>query len=137
MYSTRKMTLIAGTALIVGAVGGALVGFELSSRFWYRLSRPSIAATGVLAQGLLTPLDKKDESGVRELLERQIDSTLVSLRAEKANGSLTPGDPLVRSAPHWLRGSQPHAPRSGAPHRRRRRRPYGAAGGGNGGGANG
>ena len=95
MHSTRKMILVAGIALIVGATGGSIVGFELSSRFWYRMSRPSLVATGVLAHGVLTLLDKNEESRVKELLETEIDAALVYLRAEKASGSLPPADPLA------------------------------------------
>ena len=40
MYSQRKMMLIAGIALIVGAIAGTMVGFELSSRFWRRKYLP-------------------------------------------------------------------------------------------------
>src|SRR4030095_14191006 len=140
MYSTRKMLLIAGIALIVGGGGGTIVGFELSSRFWYRMSRPTLAAAGVQAYGLLTLLDRKEESRVRELLELEVDSTLTVLRAQKESGSWTPGDPLALTyerlesyrrehplKPRWPRRTlpqrRPHASRRSR--RQRRARPTG------------
>jgi hypothetical protein len=40
---------IAGITLIVGAFGGTVVGFELSSKFWHQMLRGTVAFPGILA----------------------------------------------------------------------------------------
>jgi len=96
MYSRLKVILVAGITLIVGSVGGTVIGFELSSRFWHRMSIGTAAAPGALAYGALGLLDRKEEAKLREVLEFEIDSTLSYLQAEEAGGSLVPGTPTVQ-----------------------------------------
>jgi hypothetical protein len=96
MYSRLKVILIAGIILIVGAIGGTVIGFELSSRFWHAMSQGTEAAPGALAYFALGSLDRKEEAKLREFLEFEIDSTLSYLRAEEASGSLVPGTPTIQ-----------------------------------------
>jgi len=96
MYSRLKVILIAGITLIVGAIGGTMAGFELSSRFWHRMSQGTAAFPGTLAYISLHLLDRKEEVKLREFLEMQIDSTLSYLRAEEASGSLVPDTPTIQ-----------------------------------------
>jgi len=88
MHSPTKMLGVGIFAFVIGVGSGIVAGFELASRLWYRRSLPSISADGHQALGVLMLLDRKEDGKVRDLMEMQIDSTLVSLRAMQLNGSL-------------------------------------------------
>jgi hypothetical protein len=102
---------IAVVGLLVGAVAGGALGFEMASRIWHRMSKPLIAATGSQAYNVLTLLDGNEEGKAREFLELEVDSTLLSLRVMEANEPFASGDPtsLVYKRLREYRTAHPRA----------------------------
>jgi hypothetical protein len=96
MRSQAKMIIITVIALLVGIIGGLFLGSELASRVWYRMSKPLVVATGQQAFAVLTMLDRKDEAKLRELMEMEIDSTLLSLRAMHEKNPFDSDDPTMK-----------------------------------------
>jgi hypothetical protein len=93
MRQRALIVVVSLAALIVGAVGGAALGVELSSRFWYRMSKSLTVASGQQALVVLTLLDKKDEVTLRHLMEMEIDGTLLTLRTMETAERFAPNDP--------------------------------------------
>ncbi len=90
---------MAVVALAVGAVGGAVAGFELGASYGvnqtHRVLGPLSTAAASQAYVVLSLLEKNEAARVRKLLEGEIDSGLMTLNALKVNERQDPGDPQV------------------------------------------
>jgi hypothetical protein len=95
-------------ALVVGIIGGAAIGFEVSTKAWYEISKPLTVATGGQALIVLTFLDKKDEVTLRHLMETEIDRTLLTLRTMETAQHLDPNDPMSQLYERLKRYRQQH-----------------------------
>ncbi len=100
MQQQTKTVVVGLVALVVGFVGGAALGAEVSARIWYGISKPLTVATGQQALVVLTFLDKKDEATLRHLMEMEIDGTLLTLRTQHF-GSNDPMSRLYADLKHY------------------------------------
>jgi hypothetical protein len=87
---------VALAGLVLGAAGGSVVGFEVASRIWARMSRSLSVATGGQARDVLVLLDQNKQEQLREYLEAQVDSSLASLQSMQAKGTFAADDPLAK-----------------------------------------
>ena len=109
MHNRRNVIVAASVALLVGAVGGAILGAEVATRICHRVLQPVLVASGNQAYTVLTLLDGKEESRLREQMEMDIDATLLLLKEIEARGPFEPGDPtaLVAERLKQYRGNHP------------------------------
>ena len=109
MHNRRNVIVVASVALLIGAVGGAILGFEVATRVCHRLFQPVLVASGNQAYTVLTLLDRKEDSRLREQMEMEIDATLLLLKEFEARRMLEPGDPtaLVAERLKKYRGNHP------------------------------
>src|SRR5215475_669262 len=96
MHQRTKIIVVGLAAFVVGVVGGAVFGAEVTARIWFGISKPLSVAAGQQALIVLTFLDKKDEVALRHLMEKEIDSTLLTLRALETAHRLDSDDPMSR-----------------------------------------
>jgi hypothetical protein len=109
----RRSTILTVVAsLAVGTVAGGFVGFQIATRIWARLSRPLFAATAGQAYTVLSLLENGKEAEARGVLEREVDSALVTLRATASN---EPNDRVARLYEQLeeYRRQHPHSPSQG------------------------
>lgn len=96
MRNSVKVVAAGLAGLTLGAIAGALAGFELSSRTWDRMSRPLLVATGNQAYNALILIESNRTDELRSYLEVEVDSALSSIQAMEAKGQLASGDPIAR-----------------------------------------
>ena len=94
MQQRTKAVVMGLAALVVGIIGGAAIGAEVSAKAWYGMSKALTVATGQQALLVLTLLDKKDEATLRHLMEMEIDGTLLTLRTMETAQHFAPSDPM-------------------------------------------
>jgi hypothetical protein len=113
LRGSLKIVAAAIAGLIIGAGAGGVIGFRLASGIWARMSHSSSAATGDQAYNVLLLLDQGKNVELRDYLEAEIDSTLLSLHAMQAAGSLSSDEPLARVAERLseYRSEHPRHPR--------------------------
>jgi hypothetical protein len=119
MKPRTRIVVVGLVAFVIGVAGGAAVGAELTTRFWYGLSKPMTVATGQQALVVLTLLDKKDEVTLRHLMEMEIDSTLAALNTMETAQHFGPDDPMSRLYQDLKRYRELHPEAGGAraPHK--------------------
>jgi hypothetical protein len=94
MKSGTKLVLVGSITFAIGLVGGGAAGLEIASRISLRLSQPLMTASGHQPFVVLTLLDRREESKLRDFLEMDIDATLLSLRTMEKDGSIDPTSPI-------------------------------------------
>ncbi len=114
MRSSAKLIVVALTGFAIGAIAGVPVGFELSSRIWARMSRSLSVATGNQAYNTLVLLDAHKHQELRHYLETEIDSTLASLQAMRAQKPFATDDPVGKLNERLLTYRREH-PATGIP----------------------